>query len=400
MSARSHKAPTSAALARVVQDYLAASGFKGEVTYQPSKDRVMARRADGVAQFVLLPSLARTWPEGERAQARFLDRCLLMLRNSPPIASDAVLAERLLPRLYPHEHFALTALRRRVAEAEEGEVSPELSVPSRRFNAELSVGLVFELTDDASEVNDARFATWGRDFAALEKLAVDNLRRRTRGPIIKGRGGVFHSNENDGHDGARLLLPERLEGLPLKGDAVVMVPHVELLLVAGADDDGALKSMGEMGLDACQQAAGLSGTAFRRDASGAWAPWMPAEGRSCFEALRLARVPAGVGYAESQRELLAALGQDVAQAAVIEDKGKPYSACIWVRGESPLLPKSERIVFALPGAGDEGQPLPVAVRSWEAVAALPGVTLKAQGTLPERYLAEGFPEPDVLSKLQ
>lgn len=398
MNARTQKSPPAATLARAVQDYLAAAGFKGEVTYQPSQERVMARRADGVAQFVLLPSLARGWPEGERAQARYLDRCLLMLREGPALASDAVLAERLLPRLYPREHFALTALRRRVAEAEEGEPSPELSIPSRPFNAELSVGLVFEMTDDAAEVNDARFATWGRDFAALEKLAVDNLRRRTHKPIVKGRGGVFHSNENDGHDGARLLLPERLEGLPLQGDAVVMVPHVELLLVAGADDDAALKAMGEMGLDACQQALGLTGTAFKRNSAGAWVPWLPAAGRPCFESMRLAALPAGVGYAESQRELLASLGQDLAQAAVIEDKGKPYSACVWVRGEAPLLPKSERIVFALPGAGDDGQPLPVAVRSWDAVASLPGVTLKPQGMLPERYLAEGFPEPDALSK--
>jgi hypothetical protein len=399
MASRTQRTVPAADIAQAVQAHLSACGFDGEVTYQPERERVLARRADGTTQFILLPSLAREWPQGERGVKKLLDRALLMLRPTAPLASDAVLADRLLPRLFPREHFALAALRRNVVEAEEGEPAPELSLPSTPFNAGLSVGLVFEVGEDVSEVNDARLAAWGRDLASLRALAVENLRRRTTRPLVRGRGGVFHAGENDGHDAARWLLPELFEGLKLRGEPVVMVPHVELLLVAGSEDDTALKAMGEMGLEASQQPLGLTGVAFKRDASGEWAPWMPGAERPSFEALRLSAIPAQVGYAESQRELFAAVGQELARSVVIEEGGKPRSACVWVRGETPLLPRAETIVFALPG-GDEGsEPIPVAARPWEAVAGLPGVKLTPQRLVPERFLAEGFPEPDALAKL-
>jgi len=386
-------------IARAVEAHLAACGFRGELTHQPERARLLARRADGISQFILLPSLAREWPEHERGVKKLLDRALLMLRPAAAVASDAVLAERLLPRLFPREHFALAQLRRKVVEADEGEPAPELSLPSIPFNAGLSMGLVFEVGEDVSDVNDARLATWGRDVAALQALAVENLRKRTKRPLVRGRGGVFHAGENDGHDAARWLLPELFEGLKLKGEPVVMAPHVELLLVAGSEDDKALQAMGEMGLEASQQPLGLTGAAFKKDASGAWAPWMPAEDRPCHEALRLSAIPAQVGYAESQRELYASLGQHLAQALVIEEGGKPRSASLWVRGETPLLARTERIVFALPGTDEGAEPIPVAIRPWEAVASLSGVGLTLHRMLPERYLAEGFPEPDVLAKL-
>jgi len=386
-------------IAHAVEAHLAACGFQGEVTFQPGRERLLARRADGVTQFIQCKSLGREWPAHERGVKKFLDRALLMLRPTPALASDAVLADRLLPRLFPREHFALAQLRRKVVELEEGEPAPELSVPSIPFNAGLSVGLVFEVGEDVSDVNDARVDSWGRDVAALQALAVENLRRRTKKPLARGRGGVLHCAESDGHDAARWLLPELFEGLKLQGDPVVMVPHVELLLVAGSEDDKALQAMGEMGLESSQQPLGLTGVAFKRDASGQWAPWMPEEGRPCHEALRLSAIPAQVGYAESQRELYAALGQELAQALVLEEGGKPRSASLWVRGETPLMARTERIVFALPGSDEDSEPIPVAVRPWDSVAALAGVSLTPHRMLPERYLAEGFPEPDVLAKL-
>jgi hypothetical protein len=382
-----------------VEAHLAACGFAGEVTHQPGRERLLARRPDGVTQFIQCQSLAREWPAHERAVKKFLDRALLMLRPTPAVASDAVLSDRLLPRLFPREHFALSQLRRKVVEAEEGEPAPELSLSSIPFNTGLSAGLVFEVGEDVSEVNDARVATWGRDASALHALAVENLRRRTKKPLARGRGGVFHAAENDGHDAARWLLPELFEGLKLRGEPVVMAPHVELLLVAGSEDDQALQAMGEMGLEASQQPLGLTGVAFKRDNAGQWAPWMPGEDRPCHEALRLSAIPAQVGYAESQRELYAALGQDLAQALVVEEGGKPRSASVWVRGQTPLLAHTERIVFALPGGDEDSEPIPVAVRPWDAVAALSGVSLTPHRMLPERFLAEGFPEPDVLAKL-
>ncbi|MBM4377869.1 MAG: hypothetical protein FJ086_00965 [Deltaproteobacteria bacterium] len=399
MAPRTPRSVPAADLAHAVQAHLAASGFDGEVTYQPSRDRVLARRPDGTTQFILLPSLAREWPQSARGVEKLLDRALLMLRPTPRLASEAVLSVRLLPRLFPREHFALAALRRQVVEAEEGEPAPELTLPSVPFNDSLSVGLVFEVGEDVSEVNEARLSSWGRDVAGLRALAVENLRKRTTRPLVRGRGGVFHAGENDGHDAARWLLPELLEGLKLKGEPVVMAPHVELLLVAGSEDDTALKAMGEMGLEASQQPQGLTGVAFKKDASGSWMPWMPEEGRACHEALRLSAIPALVGYAESQRELYASLGKELARTVVLEEAGRPRSAALWVRAEAPLLARAEYIVFALPGGEEGSEPIPVAVRPWEAVATLPGVRLTPHRMVPERFLAEGFPEPDALAKL-
>ena len=61
--------------------------------------------------------------------------------------------------------------------------------------------------------------------------------------------GVYGGGWEDGYDISRVLLPDMLERVPVRGRPVFMMPTRDLLLVSGDNDDDGLMKMVEL----CQQ---------------------------------------------------------------------------------------------------------------------------------------------------
>lgn len=382
--------------------YVASQGFLTS-QYVAARELLVVQAQAGVTHYVNLSGLQDQWKDIDGvSRRRLLERRLLALRTAPAAVTDALLGQRLLPRLRPISHFSSLKLHRQVVERADQEASAELTVPYEPLNEELGVHLVFELSEESADVNDARVASFGRPFAALKQLALQHLRQRSRGPLAQIKPKLWASNVGDGHDAARLLLPELIDALPIKGDVIAMAPHFELLLVCGANETNALIEMAKLGLQASQQPFGVSGAALIRTAAGGWKPWMPAVDHPAYQPLRTARLPAqSRGYGR-QKELLEAwfeLQGDttlVAPMIILEEADKLFSGAVWLKGNPCLLPHAERIAFAIPDEGENARIYPV---PWDQAVTLPGIHMKPLSEYsPARYFVTGFPTPKSLEQ--
>lgn len=383
------------------KSYVASQGFPS-AQYVEERLVLVVHGVGGVTHFVHLAGLRDRWADAdEHGRRRMLERRLLGLRAAPDKVTDELLAHRLLPRLRTVNHLKSLTLHRQIIERADQEPSPELTLPFVQLNEELGVQLVFELSEESADVNDARVASWGRPVDALMKLALEHLRRRSSEPMQQIKPRLWASTVGDGHDAARLLLEDRISALPLKGELVAMAPHFDLLLVCSADDTAALIEMAKLGLQASQQPFGVSGVAMIRGAEG-WKPWMPPVGHAAHEALRTARLPVASRSYGRQKELLEAWfdleGEQtlVAPMIIVEEQDKLFSGAVWLKGNPSLLPHAERIAFAIPDAGENARVYPV---PWDQAVKLPGIHLQPLPNYsPRRYRATGFPEPESLEQ--
>ncbi|HJW08926.1 MAG TPA: hypothetical protein VJ483_04780, partial [Holophagaceae bacterium] len=78
-----------------------------------------------------------------------------------------------------------------------------------RFARLLSEGLRIRIAYLGTAIPAAWLKIWDVDAEDLMERAIDNLRRKTpKKPFEKLPSGIYRSPWNDGHDAARILLPE------------------------------------------------------------------------------------------------------------------------------------------------------------------------------------------------
>ena len=95
-------------------------------------------------------------------------------------------------------------------------------------------------------VIEGQLSTWGVDFDQAFEAAVSNLRAMSKEPFIKAAPGFYLSPWHDGYDSARILLPNLFEQCEVKGSPVAMLPHQDLLIVTGSEDDEGLERMASL----------------------------------------------------------------------------------------------------------------------------------------------------------
>jgi MYXO-CTERM domain-containing protein len=119
-------------------------------------------------------------------------------------------------------------------EARLAELGPRFgdeALPSMSLGADLVAVLAIARGDHLTFVNHGLLREWGRDFAGLMQLAIDNLRRRTRVDLesIAPTDAVV-IDSGDSLDAARVLLLDSMRAR----DAHFAVPERDLLWVGGA----------------------------------------------------------------------------------------------------------------------------------------------------------------------
>lgn len=158
----------------------------------------------------------------------------------PPPATLADIQDRLLP-----------VIRKRLHVGDAWLVLPSWELGSHRLShAPIGDSLCAWTAIDAGAgmklVRDEELERWGVAFDQVLAIAVENLRERsTPARFEKDPRGFYTSNYRDYYDASRLLLPELLLELPLKGDPVAITPERDTLAVAGSEDGAALDAMAE-----------------------------------------------------------------------------------------------------------------------------------------------------------
>jgi hypothetical protein len=129
----------------------------------------------------------------------------------------------------------------------------------------LGVSLVLDLPHRDLDLEPGHLEAWGVDFERLLQQARANLVVRSGDGRFHAAGqGCFRSTWQDDLDGSRILLPNLLRALPVKGDPVVLLPRRDLLLVAGAGDpQGLVWGLGAVLQCLDQDAAGAIATPLR-----------------------------------------------------------------------------------------------------------------------------------------
>ena len=179
-------------------------------------------------------------------------------------------------------------------------------------------------------------------------MALDNLRPRSAPAFAAAEPGLFLSQWRDGQDASRLLFPDLIAALPVKGDPVVLAPTRSTLLVAGADDSGGLLALADAAAETLSTTDQPLSARPLRLRDGQWTDFaLDAEELAPF--FDLMRGQWTREYAEQKQlldQLHAQSGDDilVASYAPMQNRhtGKPFCMTFWVDGFVNLLPRARR----------------------------------------------------------
>lgn len=309
------------------------------------------------------------------------------------VPSRSIRGETLLPTLRSWWSFAGEALTDRIF-GTEAPCAPAVS----HVGSDLGVALVADVQGAADAVTGAQLRASGLEPEAALALALDNLRPRSASAFAPLKPGVFVSSWRDGQDASRLLFPDLIAALPVKGDPIAMVPTRNTLLVAGADDRNALLALADVAAETLSTTDQPLSARPLRLRDGQWTDFaLEAEEQAPF--LDLMRGQWTREYAE-QKQLLEQLhaqsGDDilVASYAPMQNRhtGKPFCMTFWVDGFVNLLPRADAVV--LKNAAE------VVVVPWRAAMAVIAHRLAATDHYPIRYRAEAFPSAVELEQLR
>src|SRR5262245_50425171 len=308
-------------------------------------------------------------------------------------SSDSIRIGALLPMLRSWWSFAGEALTDRIFGSEMS-CAPAVS----HVGSDLGVALIPEETGPASAITGAQLRASGLEAEAALAQALGNLKQRSAPAFEALNPGLFVSRWRDGHDAARLLLPDLVAALPVKGDPVAMVPTRDRLLVAGADDRDTLAALADAAAEILSTTDQPLSAQPLRLRAGKWAD-CAGDGDAFAPFDDLMRGQWTRDYGEQKQlldQLHAQSGDDVLVAAYApmqnRNTGKPFCMTFWVDGFANLLPRADSIV--LKSAAE------VIVVPWRAATAVIAHRLAPTDHYPVRYLANTFPDAGGLKQLR
>ncbi|WNG21298.1 hypothetical protein [Cystobacter fuscus] len=267
----------------------------------------------------------------------------------------------------------------------------------------LGVGIAFDGPDTLRYIGTDELRRWGVSFEEALALALENLRRRSSESLEQLAPGTCQAPWRDTYASSRLLLEEVVRRCPVRGEPVVLVPHRDLLLITGSDDEDGLSRVASLSLDALLAPRALDGRALRLK-SGTWVPFMPERLSNAWKDFRqLELFTRARDYDEQTQQLdkhYQDTGEDVFVAAFTpyqDEHGRSLSYAVWQKDMTTLLPRADLIFFVDPAQGERAPP--VGVARWEDVAKVTGALgAPAEGLYPERYRVRDFPSDEQLAR--
>jgi hypothetical protein len=270
------------------------------------------------------------------------------------------------------------------------------------YAEDLAVCLVLDMPETKIRLTEADADRWGVPVAELYRRAFENLSKQSFGFHCRfADGRVLKSAADDTYDAARLLLPSRFNGVPVRGTPVAMVPHPNVLLIAGDDDPEALGILLDEACGQMKDPLAIGPYIFRLTDIG-WEPWTPrcspAE-LGKFQGLMLETL--ALDYTRQQQLLREQESRKpAAEQFFIASHGtmpgdRPdglKTACAWTKNAPSLLPKTDAIAFV---AGTKVKGLV----PWSIAAAQMQDELEPMNFHPERYAVRSFPTDQQLDEM-
>jgi hypothetical protein len=373
--------------ARRVMDSLRRRGWPHPLRYDPARFEVHLGGDEGA---IYLGAVFTDWlkfPMGERSAQ--LDRAFAFVFEKGGERSWDAVRDRLLPLVRPRVFFENAGL------SAEHDWRAPATMPMTVVAGPLCVLAAIDRDNSMGMVNQAQLDEWGKPFKEVLAVALENLRARSPCRFVRQAEGFHLSEFGDWYDASRLLLPDLLRLLDLRGDPVAIALVREGLVVAGSADGQALEAMAafaEATFDEATRPISCAPLVFR---DGCWRPFepmRPALGKieSLWNKQRVR------DYAQ-QGEMLEAhfkeLGVDrfVAPLEPIWTDDGLRTWTSWAEGAGAVLPRADAVVLV--DARDRALP-----RLWEDVEAIHGPFRPEGMTYPQRYSAP-WPDAEALERL-
>lgn len=222
--------------AHAVADRLRQAGWPYLVVYL-KPDFSLQTTPDGA--ILHLGNVYRDWltyPRNERDAQ--LDRIVAMVLEAELVKNYADAEPRLRPIVR-----SLVDLQALSLAADPPTLDP--NQPHQPLAGSLATLLAIDLPNSITFVTGKMLEDWGKTFEELFVRALDNLVETSPVRFELAKGGFHLSAYGDTYDTSRLLLPELILALQLRGDPIAVAVRRDQLAVAGAEDLQALQAMAE-----------------------------------------------------------------------------------------------------------------------------------------------------------
>jgi uncharacterized protein YtpQ (UPF0354 family) len=313
------------------------------------------------------------------------------IENSPAEHHDEIITHYvkgwIAPRDIPND-YSVAQPRLGVSVQYAGVVEQFPEWVHRDLASDLCVLLVDDDGDTLAYVLEESVRKWQ---VSLEACIGDAIRNLKKSPWpLEQIGHMFYSRAHDSYDAARILLPEVIRQLPLKGEPVVLLPDRECLVITGSDDVDGLTQLAAMGHVRFEEASRHISAVPLILKDGAWKAFVPPEPtRATFAHLaRLYDVIHHGAHTSLLREKYKAQTQDVylAEIRVFKTADERYETFTCLPSNGPtLLPKADRVVLYDLQAGA------VQVTAWADLFRVLGGEMSRVGQHPVRYHVARFP---------
>jgi hypothetical protein len=281
----------------------------------------------------------------------------------------------------------------------EQQIGERPAVPRQVFGGHFAVGLVYDWPECMAHVSEGQLSTWGVDFDQALEAAVSNLRAMSKEPFIKAAPGFYISPWHDSYDSARILLPDLFEQCEVKGSPVAVLPHEDLLIVTGSENDDGLERMASLVEERLAGPRFLSGIPLIL--GNGWSPFELPRSHPLFRRYQAHwHLTLATDYSRQGDSLTAQNPERPFVAAVF---AKPGSLCAtmacWTEGVDTILPKTE-IVVLMSVSREVSCACIQAAGEWDRVQEVVGHLMEPVGLYPERYRVRSFPTLDQMEAIK
>ncbi|MGZ5446150.1 MAG: hypothetical protein ACXW5U_24840 [Thermoanaerobaculia bacterium] len=378
--------PARASFAQSVVDALREDGVTDPVSFD--EGTFALRLGDGITSRVLhLGSLQdRLLREQHPDRGEILRDFVRRYRDSSAPKSFRDAQQRLLPHVRSRSDFSFSNLMARTDGLQRDDR------PFRLLTEEIGIGLMLDDAEMMRGVDHEQLASWGVAEDEAMRVALDNLRARTDPQFVQQQAGIWVSAWRDGYDATRILLPDVVSDLQVRGRPVIVVPHPNLLAVTGDGDPAGLVAMARLAASAFEDKQPISVTPLVREGD-AWQELHLDDAHPAAAAMALVRLRLEAQRYDRQQELLAAeairVGDETFIAPFIGTRdrqtGAFFSHCPWSEGIRQSLPRTDRVGFVAEDRGPRG------FADWVDVLRVMGSAIKPTNDYPPRYAVETFP---------
>jgi hypothetical protein len=366
--------------------------------YDPEEFRLV----EGDGQYVL--NLSNVYQEYCNASSpadaeRILDRYCGVWRARR--AAERSTATAILPNLRPvirlRSYYELTRLQ---FQPQVGKLPPPF--PYHVLGEYYALGLMHLQGNSLGVVAQHHLDEWKLDFETALAAATNNLREHTREPLTQLGQGLWYGFWNDDFGPSRLLFPDLLE-CEVLGDPVVLLAERRVLVLTGAEDEHGLLAAAHVAEKLAEDGRPVGALPLRLH-KGVWSPFLPSATSPSGKTIRLRWMSSQQSSYRDQAGALAALGEGPSSAEYHIFPGRddipPFSFSIWQQGADTLLPRTERVLFAVADQKG-GEPTVRAEVRWEKALELAGDLMERQQELfPERWRVRTFPDATRLAALR